>query len=223
MRNLTRPARELVAELACDGICSAAQAVRLRGDEALEELLAAGAAQVLWVPWRRSHGARGALRVAAVRLTGAGRALAEGMGARPSVAGEREFAHSAGLAELRWLLGADRERVVKEDGLRAWAAASGRWTEAMPDALWWNGDELVALEYDHGSYGPALVARKLRALASLADRVVWGTSVASRAGRVRSAWGGEPVLVVPPVDTPAWLLDRGACSMALTSCARTPG
>ena len=215
-----------MAELACDGICSAAQAVRVRGDEALEELLAAGAAQVLWVPWRRSHGARGALWVAAVRLTGSGRVLAEEMGARPSVAGAREFAHSAGLAELRWLLGAGWEKVVKEDRLRAWAAASGRWTEAMPDALWWDAGELVALEYDHGSYSPALVARKLRTLASLADRVVWGTSVPSRAGRVRSAWGGEAVLVTPPVDTPEWLvgvLDRSASSMALTSCARTPG
>lgn len=80
--------------------------------------------------------------------------------------------HLAGIAEMRHILGADRNVWV--------SLAAARRKPRMPDALWKTARGSVAIEYDIGSYSPKQIRDKAMDFRRYSDQL-WGTSSRERA------------------------------------------
>lgn len=190
----------LLVDLAVDGACTAGQATRNRGADALDRLVASGLARVDLLPYRQTARSRVAVRVPIVRLTGQGHRAALAEGVRPSVAPLRKLCHAVGMSELRVALGLEARSVVGEEALRsAWVRAAVR-RHGLPDALFCGEHGVVAVEYDHGKYSAEQVAAKLEVAPLVSDRVVWGTP-----SRARAVWlKDRGVLEVLVLRIPLW-------------------
>lgn len=86
--------------------------------------------------------------------------------------------HAAGTAEVRSLLGVERE------SWRSTAAEVGFHT-ATPDAVFASSAGLAAVEFDTGSYGREVVQTKLRAHCAFPGGAVWATSGERRSRAIR--------------------------------------
>jgi hypothetical protein len=194
----TPSVRRLVLDLAFDGACTAAQAARNRGRQALVSAAEGGLVVVRTYPYRLTGGARGRVPVPVVLLSGAGEELARREeGVFPYRPPERELAHAIGVSELRAALGLDPAGGVRGDVLKAMWARAGGSGRGVPDALFTDGETSLALEYDHGKYTMEQAEEKLRCAYYLAERLVWGAPSRARADWLRRL-GVEEVLVLSP-------------------------
>jgi hypothetical protein len=191
---------KLIIALATDGALTVGQAARYA---APRSLLAGEHAQLVRVSreeYRPTARSRRVLVVPVVRLTPAGEARARELGAPPQALVTRKLAHALGLAELRAAVGVRPEELLRDDELLALWGLIGARGGGLPDGLARRGAELLALEYDHGSYKAEQVRAKRDLAAALADRVVWGTPSARRARWLR----GHEVGDVQVVTVPLW-------------------
>lgn len=83
--------------------------------------------------------------------------------------------HLAGVARMRMVLG------VPPDPKRWMVDLDPVHQESAPDALWLNGGERIAIEYDAG-YPKPIVLEKFYGLARRHDRQIWGAPTWTRAG-----------------------------------------
>jgi hypothetical protein len=190
----------LIIALATDGALTLGQAARYAPPRSL---LAGERAQLVRVSreeYRPTARARRTVVVPVVRLTPVGEARARELGAPPQALVPRKLAHALGLAELRAAVGVRPDEVLRDDELLALWGLIGARGGGLPDGLVRRGAELLALEYDHGSYKAAQVRAKRDLAAALADRVVWGTPSARRARWLRA----QEVDDVRVVTVPLW-------------------
>jgi hypothetical protein len=197
---MQRAAVELVTDLAVDGACTAGQAVRNRGRGALDELLSRGLAAVLTLPYRPTARSRRVERVPVVVLTRRGTSVARAEGVPAWKPPARKLAHVIGMSELRAVLGLDPRSLVRGADLEAAWVKAGVARQGVPDALFWSGREMVALEYDHGKYGAEQVRVKLETAPLVSDRLVWGVPTEGRARWLKDR-GASDVLVL---RVPLW-------------------
>jgi len=99
--------------------------------------------------------------------------------------------HLAGVGEMRHLLGARPE---------AWRTDTHRiHYREQPDAYWYSKPGPIAIEYDAGSYSPALLKRKAETFALRFVGQYWGAPTEKKAHQLRvklAGFGLEPRFVL---------------------------
>jgi len=192
----TPSVRRLLVDLAFDGACTAAQAVRNRGRGALASAVEGGLVVVRTHRYRPSGGARGTVPVPVVLVSRAGEELLRREeGLIPYRPPARKLAHAIGMSELRAVLGLDPGNGLRGDALEAMWVRVGGVGHGVPDAVFTDGEAWLALEYDHGKYTRQQAREKLRYASVLVDRLVWGVPSRARAEWLRGL-GAEEVLVL---------------------------
>jgi hypothetical protein len=189
----------LIIALATDGALTAGQAARYVPPRSLLAGERAHLVRVSLEEYRPTARARRTVVVPVVRLTPAGQARARELGVPPQAPAHRKLAHALGLAELRAALAVQPDELLRAEELEALWARIGAAGGGLPDGLVRRGDEILALEYDHGSYKAAQVRAKRDLAAALADRAVWGTPSVRRAGWLRARGVGDVRVVTVPL------------------------
>jgi len=190
----------LVSEIATDGALTVGQASRYAGSEEVAAAIRGGLATIRTEEYRPTAKSRRVLAAPVLRLTSAGEDLARALGMTPQCVVPRKLAHALGLAELRALLGIRPAELLTAGELEALWNRYSTEGHGLADGVARRGRELLALEYDHGSYKVSQIRQKLALTAALADRVIWGTPSLPRA---RKLWelGANDVRVV---TVPLW-------------------
>jgi hypothetical protein len=109
-----------------------------------------------------------------------------------------ELRHLAGLAELRALLDAPTTAWTRHEGL---AHSKGR-----PDALWHEGEQTKAIEFDAGGYSQTKLLKKMLAFRAWSDEQVWGSASQAHAERIQSV--AEKSFTPVRVLVVAWLRSK---------------
>jgi hypothetical protein len=189
-------AKDAVAELALDGVWTAAQLDERRrtwGFPGIDRYIRRSRVRLRTTAWDSAG-----VPATVVSLNEAGRDAARRMGVEPRSVRPGEIEHAVGIAELRFIVGARRGSFMPRGDLesahRRLRALSGMGLmDSVADGAVVTDGGVVLLEYDHGRYTSGQVRAKARAQRSALawgdHRVlgaVWGAPTARRAEWLRS-------------------------------------